>query len=258
MAKVVKWCTLTICLFMILFRASQFVVTHSGLAGHTIYRKDRVMTDGPAFVPSAVEMGKLAQAITDCRGWDSNLVNLMKQKLPQIRDVLNGSVMVHVGRFVVDGNALARVPCQNWAVRRHLPQGQLEVTIKRDHMGAVEDLFVNGRKIVLVQTPEQETGKHVSTEELYRYLGPALVPNVNLLVALLESPYLCPKSWKGKDETGVVPEVFFLGTEYVEGVARHLVMSAKWNGLCFEFGWRYLADSWVPEDFVAVFEGAVA
>lgn len=101
--------------------------------------------------------------------------------------------------IIVDTDAFPNLPFDCASVVIHLKSGKVKLERRGD------DLYVDGRKVVLYLSERQKDGRTIRGYELRDELTGKPVLNANILDALYEHPELIPDNWKGK-------VVFFWGT----------------------------------------------
>lgn len=110
-------------------------------------------------------------------------------------------VKAKILEYFVDLAADPFVP-ENWTVEEH-QKGFARVKVEKRG----DDLFVDGKKVELFLSDEQNSKKLPKGTTLREILKQKKVFNANLLHFLLKHPELIPESWKGK-------HIYFWGTIY--------------------------------------------
>lgn len=102
-----------------------------------------------------------------------------------------------------------------YIVRRHHRFGTVVVERRGD------DLYIDGKKLVLYFSPHQKSGNKVTVEELDKELRGRKLPNINLLYALFDNQRaMVPPAWQNYQA------IYCLGTSW-----EHEVVDAKSNTL---------------------------
>ena len=117
--------------------------------------------------------------------------------------------------------------------------GQLKLEKRGD------DLFLNGKKLVLHLSKRQQNGKVIEGYELRKELTKATILNACVLDYLLKHPELIPDSWKGKF-------IFFWGTIYRHSDGNLFVRYLLWSGDGGYWIYFWLDDDWYDFNPAAV------
>ena len=116
-------------------------------------------------------------------------------------------IKIDENTIAVDLESSPRLPFAGAEVEQHTGVGGAIFQKRAD------DLYRNGRKVVLRLSERQMNGKSLKGYELRDELTGKPVLNANELDALYDNPHLLPEDWK-KDEKGNIRFIFFWGTIY--------------------------------------------
>lgn len=195
------------------------------------------------FTLSVGQAHELEMAMRRAGGWNPALVKRLStgNNFTWVRDVLNGTWEAKEANHAIDCSVDPFIP-DGWRVECQLTlSGKLNLTRVGD------DLFLDGRRIVLHLSPNQVEGKFVNGYKLRMEL--AALPNrllpAHLLDYLLAHPELIPESWKDK-------AICFWGTIYRGSDGLLNVRYLHWDGGGWDWSDRWLDLEWVSDDPAAV------
>ena len=184
--------------------------------------------------------------------WNSALVKNLccGENLRIVREFLLGqisfkSVSEDATRFIIINETTIAV---NLGVTPDLPFNGAEVV---EHIGEgwvivekrPDDLYINGRKVVLHLSKRQKNGEWLKSHELREELIGKLVLNANVFDALYQNPRLIPEEWK-KDENGNTSFIFFWGTIFRGSDGRLYVRCLYFHGGAWCWHCRWLGYDW--------------
>ena len=111
------------------------------------------------------------------------------------------------------------------AVVENIPKGKGWVTVKRER----DDLFVDGKKIILPLSESQKGDKTIVGSELRKEVEKKPVLHPNIMDALIEAaPHLIPDSWK-ENEDGETLYIFFWDVIFRGAVSPLCVRCFYWR-----------------------------
>ena len=121
-----------------------------------------------------------------------------------------------------------------------------------------DELYVNGKKVVLRLAPAQQDGRDIGGHAIREELSGRGALHPNILDALIEHTYLIPESWK-TNEQGHIRLIYFFGVVYRSADGGLCV-----RYLCFHVGggaldgwgqnFRWLGLAWGARCFAALLE----
>jgi hypothetical protein len=157
--------------------------------------------------------------------------------------LLRGSAVVTVVKHIVNLAATPKLPFDGAEVVKHVDtiNGKTEVELEKR---SDDNLYVDGCKIVLIQSKSQMNGQvgHELRKELEN--GEQVLLNSNVLDYLYDHPELFPEQWK-KDENGNTRFIYFWGTIFRDPSDGDLyVRSVCWYGGELRQGFNWLDRDW--------------
>jgi len=190
------------------------------------------MKNGTAFVPGwYVEFQANALRQLPRPGeLDPTTADSWNRNQKELKNVLAGALLPSKEGHIIDCDADPFVPTSRWKVESHQKGGKL---------------IFDPAKIKLYLSPNQQSGKYITGDELRKELENKLVLNANVLDYLMKNPYLIPEDWK-KDRKGNVRYIFFWGTIYIDPGSHQFVPRLFWSPVVSKWfcDTHMLSDHW--------------
>jgi hypothetical protein len=141
---------------------------------------------------------------------------------------LRGDVTITViKKYTIDLAKAPQLPFGGAKVVKHEGEGIVQIELRSG-----DNLYINGKKVVLYLSERQMGDKRIVGHELRKELesGEHVLLNSNVLDYLYDHPELFPEHWK-KDENGEVRYIFFWGSIFRDLSGSHLfVRCLCWRG----------------------------
>jgi hypothetical protein len=167
-----------------------------------------------------------------------------KITLKQFEDFLNKKT-----KHTIDLGALPRPPFNNAEVVKHESEinGKkiVEIELRSD-----DDLYIDGKKVVLHLSERQKGDKKIVGNELRQELesGEQVLLNSNVLDYIFDHPELSPEHWK-KDENGNIRFIYFWGSIFRNPSSGSLcVRCLYWYGDSLDRVCGWLCSGWGRQD----------
>jgi hypothetical protein len=189
-------------------------------------------------------------------GWTKKELTLLGQasetQYAEIAAYLHGELEMVNKKHIVNLAATPKPPFDGAEVVKHVDtiNGKTEVELEKR---SDDNLYVDGCKIVLVQSERQLGGEVIEGHELRKELesGEQVLLNSNVLDYLYDHPELFPEHWK-KDENGNIRFVFFWGTIFRNPSLGFLcVRYLYWRDVGLSRNCSWLGNVWLGQSWSA-------